>query len=101
MNEAPIETRDDEQWQTAVADYRAAKADADAANDTLRAKRAALIECAGEAATEDFGLCVVLATRDGRINYRPEDIRKALAGLNLADYRSAPSEYWTIKEVAE
>jgi len=89
--------RDDDEWHTAVAEYRIAKIALDNAQAALDARKATLIEMAGEAGAKGAGLQVIRCERAGSVSYA-KAIKDLLPDADLSEYAGKPTTYYTIKE---
>lgn len=96
-----IVTRTDDEWRKAVEHYMDMKAEAEQWSEALKDAKAALEKLAGGDTVEGFGVRAVRAVRRGSVDYRHKDIKAALSGLNLDDYRKPDTDYYTIKTLKE
>ena len=97
LNDLEVSMDDNTDWKAAVELYLSAKQEADIAAEAVKIAKAKLQELAestGAKKARGCGVQVYQSTRKGTVNYSniPE-----LNGVDLEQYRSKDSTYWTIK----
>jgi len=85
--------RDDEEWERAVMQAVADKAELQAAQEKAKASNQKLIDLAAGRNCRGYGITVQKVVRKGSVDYKkvPE-----LQGVDLEKYRNPPSESWRV-----
>ncbi|AGH16091.1 exonuclease [Vibrio phage pYD21-A] len=82
--------------QALADEYHAAKEEADAANERLKAAKAALIKCADGHKSNISGVLVYPINKQGSISYA-KVVKEHLPDLDLEQYRGKSSTSWGVK----